>query len=522
MYSGGNNTNGRLGLGDTTNRSSPAQVGALTTWASIATGQAHTLAVKTDGTLWSWGSNGDGRLGQNIATTTNRSSPVQVGALTTWSKISASPDHSIAIKTDGTLWSWGNNDVGQLLLGDTINRSSPVQVGTLTTWLNLPDHLNAHSVVTRTPATVTWGELYAVGTNGDGLLGQSDIINRSSPVQVGALTTWSSLFSGTGNSAAIKTDGTLWTWGSSGDGVGGRSDTISRSSPVQVGALTTWSKVVGNQANGFAALAIKTDGTLWAWGANGGYVGGVLGDGTTVSKSSPIQVGALTAWSKISVGGFNHVLAIKTDGTMWSWGGGSLTNAGLGQNDLISRSSPVQVGALTTWLNIAAGYYTSAAIKTDGTLWSWGRNNTGSSAGALGLDDTINRSSPVQVGALTTWSKISKSNYHTMAIKTDGTLWGWGKNSTYGALGDGTTISRSSPVQIGELTTWYNVYCSAGGPFTFAIKTDGTMWSWGQNTSGQLMLGDVIHRSSPVQVGVLTTWLNVAGSYYSTLAIKTS
>jgi alpha-tubulin suppressor-like RCC1 family protein len=361
------------------------------------------------------------------------------------------------------------------------------------------------------PAPDAGGALYAVGLNTYGQLGQSDLVARSSPVQVGALTTWLSLFAGATNVAAIKNDGTLWTWGLGTDGVGGRGDTLNRSSPVQVGALTTWLTIDGTiSANGWAALAIKTDGTLWSWGSS---VSGILGQNDTIFRSSPVQVGALTTWSKISVGHYNHVLAVKTDGTLWSWGGG---HAGLGQNNLISRSSPVQVGALTTWLNVAAGYYTGAAIKTDGTLWGWGYH---SFAGATGLNEAINRSSPVQVGALTTWSTISKSNYSTMAIKTDGTLWAWGSN-TYGGLGQSDTINRSSPVQIGVLTNWSKADIGSLNS-AIAIKTDGTLWSWGQNTHGQLLLGDTINRSSPVQVGALTTWLNISAGRYGTLATAT-
>ena len=134
LYSWGQNNYGQLGLGNTTYYSSPVQVGALTTWVGISCGSAHTLATKTDGTLWSWGRNNSGQLG--LGNTTNYSSPKQVGALTTWSKVANGiGENTAAIKTDGTLWSWGYNAYGQLGLGDITNRSSPVQVGALTTWL---------------------------------------------------------------------------------------------------------------------------------------------------------------------------------------------------------------------------------------------------------------------------------------------------------------------------------------------------------------------------------------------------
>ena len=176
---------------------------------------------------------------------------------------------------------------------------------------------------------------------------------------------------------------------------------------------------------------------LWGWGANDI---GQLGLGNTTSYSSPKQVGALTTWSKIS-GGF-HGLAIKTDGTMWSWGNNGQGRLGLG--DTTNRSSPVQVGALTNWSSISAFTSHNLAIKTDGTMWSWGYNV---STGRLGLGNTTNYSSPMQIGALTTWSSISAGYYHTLATKTDGTLWTWGLNSygSLGILGLGDTDNRSSP-----------------------------------------------------------------------------
>ena len=172
-------------------------------------------------------------------------------------------------------------------------------------------------------------------------------------------------------------------------------------------------------------LAVKTDGTLWAWGraANGG-----LGDGTTVAKSSPVQVGALTTWATVLASTARHSLAVKTDGTLWSWGANF--NGQLGLGNTTSYSSPKQVGALTTWSKLSGGQVFSHAIKTDGTLWAWGDGGAiftpGPYAylpavparGALGLGNTTVYSSPKQVGALTTWTEVSSRDYAVLAIKT--------------------------------------------------------------------------------------------------------
>jgi alpha-tubulin suppressor-like RCC1 family protein len=353
LYAWGRNNAGQLGLNDTVNRSSPVQVGVLTTWSEIASGYGHNASVKTDGTLWTWGQNStNGRLGDN--TVINKSSPIQIGALTNWYQVACSRDNTASVKTDGTLWTWGSGTKGQL--GDN------------TTFLS-----------------------YA---------------GRSSPVQVGALSDWSQVSCGRYFTAAVTTSGELYAWGNNLRGqIGNNSSGALQnfSSPVQVGALTTWDQVACGYAH---TLAIKNDGTLWAWGYNG-Y--GQVGDNTTVNKSSPVQVGALTNWSKVS-GASDHTLAVKSDGTLWVFGRNA--NGELGLNDTVARSSPVQIGLLTTWSQVSTIATHNAALKTDGTLWTWGLN----ASGQIGDGTVIRRSSPVQVGALTNWHKVAAGVNHTAAI----------------------------------------------------------------------------------------------------------
>ena len=374
-------------------------------------GRASAVVLDPTPKLWSWGGNEFGQLG--LGNITNRSSPVQVGALTTWSNVFGGTNCSFATKTDGTLWAWGGNGTGKLGLGNTTSRSSPVQVGTLTDWSGAKISSRAYTTL----AVKSNGTLWAWGSGGYGSLGNGNTTNRSSPVQVGALTNWAEVSVGFGNVLAVKTDGTLWSWGFGINGGLGLGDTTNRSSPVQVGTLTDWSKVAAISSVG---LATKTNGTLWAWGANFyGQLG--LGD-TSPNRSSPVQVGALTNWSKIAGAGSRYVgyygsyflgffSAIKTDGTLWSWGSNGYGQLGLGDGN--GRSSPVQVGALTTWSNLSINsdmvYQTAnntALIKTDGTLWIWGSNQTG--AWATGTTSPVRRSSPVQVLSGTSgWDWVS-------------------------------------------------------------------------------------------------------------------
>lgn len=348
--------------------------------------------------LYSWGSNTYGELGQNNVIF--RSSPVQVGALANWNTVQKAVQglSIFATKTDGTIWSWGQNNYGQLGLNNTTDRSSPTQVGALTNW---SDEASGQyfSIFKKTDGT-----LWSCGYNVFGQLGQNNTISRSSPVQVGSGTTWANISAGKEFAAATRTDGTLWTWGNNGSGQLGLNiaTTNYRSSPTQVGALTTWLNVACGR---YHVLAIQTDGTLWSWGSNGN---GRLGQNNLIYRSSPVQVGALTTWSKIAAGYTNSLIG-GTTGTMWACGWNVFGQ--LGDNSTINRSSPVQIGSLTTWSSISSNGYACAAIKTDGTLWAFGHNNVGQ----LGQGNTDNKSSPVQVGSLTTWLRVS-AGYSTMAI----------------------------------------------------------------------------------------------------------
>ena len=367
LFAWGNGASGATGFGDVASRSLPAQLGTLTTWTAVGTGNSNSSGVTSDGKLWTWGSNPQGQLGQGDVV--YRSVPTQVGTLTNWSTVSSWRTAGFAIGTDGKLWAIGgsNTSVGIMGLGDRVSRSSPVQVGTLATWSKVS------SSDYRALAIKTDGTLWAWGNNTYGQLGLGDGYaagnhkHRSSPVQIGTLATWSQVGVGRTSSVGVKTNGTLWAWGQNHRGQLGLSDTVYRSSPVQIGTLITWSKVGGGK---HAAFAVKTDGTLWAWGNNdSGHLG--LGDAYVSSsnrkcRSSPVQVGALTNWASVSPGNWvDTVLALKTDSTLWAWGNNDNGPGGFG--DTISRSSPVQVGPFRSWSKIPPNASSNTlAIKNSG------------------------------------------------------------------------------------------------------------------------------------------------------------
>jgi alpha-tubulin suppressor-like RCC1 family protein len=343
--------------------------------------------------------------------------------------------------------------------------------------------------------------LFTWGFNNTGQLAANSVIQRSSPVQVGALTTWTRVGGNNGTSIGIQSDGTLWTWGNSDAGLLGTGLAFPAqpytSSPIQVGG-TTWAEVAdGNPSQHMAA--IRTDGTLWLWGSNSV---GQLGDNTANNRSSPVQtVSGGANWAQVSLGE-SHSTAIKTDGTLWTWG--LNTYGQLGDNSITTRVSPVQIAG-TTWKQVSGGASHLAAVKTDGTLWTWGAGTFG----RLGLGDEVNRSSPVQVGGLTDWDEVHCGYNHTLALKTDGTLWAIGGANNAGQLGLGSTAHQSSPIQIGVATDWIHV---RGGLLqTAAIRFSGTLWTWGDNFNGGLGLNNTTNQSTPAQVGSLTGWQFVDG-----------
>jgi len=359
-----------------------------------------------------------------------------------------------------------------------------------------------------TPPLGIGRQLWVWGNNNNGALGTSNTTTYSSPVQVGALTDWYETVSGYLTGFGLKADGTLWSWGQNNYGQLGLGTTTYYSSPVQVGALTTWSSLGGSY---YQTAVIKGDGTLWTWGRGTYY--GALGLGNTTNYSSPKQVGALTDWAQASCGTW-CTLVVKTDGTLWGFGRNNQGQLGVGNTT--DYSSPVQVGALTDWAVIYMRSFQATALKTDGTIWTWGANTTG----AGGQSNTTKYSSPVQVGALTTWATIGPgsetdldNSAWVMAIKTDGTLWAWGEGSD-GQLGLGNSTNYSSPKQVGALTTWSKV--TGARKSSYGIKTDGTMWVWGDGSDGALGRGDTTSFDSPVQLGSLTTWVSTGSQNFHT------
>jgi hypothetical protein len=367
------------------------------------------------------------------------------------------------------------------------------------------------------PELWTWGEGF-FGVNGN--FNTANL--RTTPVTTFAGgTNWKQVSAGHFRAAATKTDGTLWTWGAGDDGSLGSGANFSvRETPITTFAGgTNWRQV----SVGYHMSAIKTDGTLWTWGGN---FNGQLGNSTVFAvgnRSTPVTTFAGgTNWRQVS-SGFNSTAAIKTDGTLWTWGINNSRQLGnAGTTSAIDISTPVTTFAGgTNWKQVSANISHMAAIKTDGTLWTWG------AAYILGNGIvTGNRSTPVTTFAGgTNWKQVGTGGYTTAAIKTDGTLWVWGF-AARGVLGNGiTTGDISTPITtFAGGTNWKQVAC--GQYHMSAIKTDGTLWTWGYTTNG--ILGNATggysgnsNVSTPITTFAGgTNWKQVHATRRNTLAIK--
>ncbi len=292
----------------------------------------------------------------------------------------------------------------------------------------------------------------------------------------------------------LKPDGTLFTVNWSDYQPAGQyiSD---RSLPPEVLSAIPWARIGAGERH---ELAIKIDGTLWAWGQNRC---GQLGIGNVQRQKEPTLVGTDRDWVQ-AAGGRCHTLALKADGSLWAWGLNS--DGQLGNGSLTQQVTPVKIGE--GFASIAARSNHSFAIKTDGSLWAWGENQYGQ----LGTGSTRSEHRPTLVG--NGYSQVSAGSYHTVAIKTDGSLWSWGGNFR-GQLGDGTTTQRMQPVLVGQGFK----QVAAGGYHTLAIKSDGSRWGWGANDFSQLGNGrrGPGNQTSPERVDQYQQWEGVDATFFS-------
>ncbi|WP_395739382.1 choice-of-anchor D domain-containing protein [Prosthecobacter sp.] len=544
----GSNPYGQLGNNSTTQSNVPVAVvttGVLAgkTAVSIAAGTYHSLAVCSDGTVAAWGYNAYGQLGNS--TTTNSSVPVAVttsGVLSgkTVTAASTGSYHSLAVCSDGTTAAWGYNNYGQLGNNSLSSTSSiPVAVTTSGTALAGKTVIavsggSYHSVALCSDSTVAaWGK-NSTGQLGNGGFGTSLVPLSVSAAGVLAGKTVTAAAGGGSHSVALCSDGSVVAWGSNNNGQLGNDGSIIPIMPIPVataGTLLSGKTVIAHAVGGNHSLGLCSDGTLAAWGLN---ANGQLGNNSTINTSVPVAVttsGVLAGKTVIAVSaGASHSLALCSDGTVAAWG---LNSTGqLGNNSTTQSLVPVAVttsGVLSgkTVVAVSAGSSYSLALCSDGTVAAWGFN----SSGQLGNNSTTQSLVPVLVntsGVLSgkTVVSLSAGSAHSMALCSDGTVTTWGYNG-YGQLGNSSTTQSSVPVAVttsGVLSGKTVTAVSAGYYHSLALCSDGTVYDWGYNVSGQLGNNSTTNSSVPVAVvttGVLAgkTVVSIIGGYNHSTAL---
>jgi alpha-tubulin suppressor-like RCC1 family protein len=414
-------------------REAPRPTGP-TTWKALAAGRSTNLGVKQDGSLWIWGWNGqgggDGRLERSARITGNRLPialpPTRIGSENDWASVSVGDSSLMAVKTNGTLWRLTHMRGGHSLDDDG----------------DLADGPAPPSAATAVP----------------------------SPQQLGTDADWLQVSTARSHTLSVRRDGSLWGWGLNMDGELGDGTREERKAPVRIGK-ERWRTVV---TGALRTAGIRADGTLWVWGwrARGGDGGG---DGDVVT--SPLQLGSDTNWAQLSFSG-GHLLAIKTDGSLWSYGSNDHGELGLGKVERSKGYALARVGSESDWITASAGDDFSVAIRRDGSLWTWGI----SYQGQLGDGSHADRLAPVRVAKDIVWRTVEAGAAHVTAEAADGTTWTWGENRQ-GQLGDGHPLVVLDPVQVQPGRTWR--FVAGDEAETIALRDDGSMWTWGLSADGE-------------------------------------
>src|SRR5690554_3012660 len=548
LWCWGFNNLGQLGLGDTATRRSPVRVGSASNWAQVSIGARHACAIRSDSTLWCWGDNGWGQFGNG--TTDSNAQPVRIGELSDWEQVSAGSFATCGVRAGGSLWCWGANGTGQLGDGSITQRLTPVPVSDVgdaqETWtrvmlsksgnfgcgLRSDQSLwcwgdNRVGQLARSPsntqstvpvqvglnqdwsdmsvgqsfvcATRTDHKLWCWGGNLRGELGDGTMINRFVPEEVAStgVVAWNAVMAGAEHVCALNSVGAAWCWGANITGQLGLRRAGTKHLPGQAASAPDFAQVSGGR---YHACGVDSEHKLWCWGAN---TKGELGLGTTLGQPAALRVGTASDWRAVSAG-VEHTCAIREPGTLWCWG--KSADGALGLGDVSSALSPVQVGLVSDWLSVSASQKHTCGIREDHTLWCWGDAASFDAGSSTTASETRE---PVQIGADEDWATIAAGPTHQCGTRLDGSLWCWGSNAS-GQLGQGNQLPAPTPIQVGAGTQWASVQVRDRG--SCGLQDDQSLWCWGVHSMGQAGVGSGEPENIllPMQVGQSADWDSLA------------
>lgn len=544
LWAWGNNQNGELGTGDFNKRSTPTEIGLNKKWIYVQAASNHSIGLTSDGELWSWGDNTFGQLGtgNNI----NQSTPIQVGNNFDWTQITTKGNFSLAKKVDGTIWAWGENQLGQCGDNTTTNVLSPKQIGNNDTWKEVFAGKNHAGAITSYGAIFLWGD------NNQNQIDSTSTAFYNSPQKINIGKNFTKLALGENHSIALKANGSIWGWGSNQMNQISSDSLNSIVNPIKINNQNNWVAIYASKNSTFG---LQAQGSLKGWGDNtsnqiidsnatiqnpilisknnsewvslngGPYTtvaiqsnGNLFVFGDTPANGAwgyfqePQKVGNDSNW----VAGFagqNHYFGLKADGTLWAWGYGQ--NGKLGNGASNNQQTDIQVDTSHNWLEAGGTSISSLALKADGTVWTWGWNFSGN-LGSGSANNTI-RNIPGKMGIDSTWINIDAGISFLMAQKSDGTLWGWGKN-TQGQLGTGGTSDYAYPYPVNGSNSFKRFVC--GGDNGFGLTADGRLFGWGFNNSGELGKGSTGNSNFPTQVNSSNTWIDISAGQGHSLALR--
>ncbi|MBD3920228.1 hypothetical protein H8B09_15790 [Paenibacillus sp. PR3] len=503
----------QLGFPDTSTRYTPTTIPGLSNVVQIMAGNGFAAALLSDGTVKIWGNNGYGQLG--LGTTYTATSPTLVPGLTDVKQIAAGNNFMLALLNDGTVRSWGYNGNGQLGLGHNAMSMTPTLVPGLTDVMQVATG-SYHSLAVLNDGTVrTWG------SNVYGELGLGNTTAMNTPSVVPGLTGVTQITGGNYNSIATLSNGTVKTWGYNYYGQAGTGNTSTSYTPITLASESNIKYAVTSMYNSFSFL-VSSNYSVKAMGYNSYYQLG-LSDSTNRLVPTlvpnlqligvPLQMEVLDAdrlnTMNVYAGFSSYHASLYAGGTLKTWGYNNYGQLGIG--DTLNRSTPVNVSGIGNVRQIVEGAYFTAVLLEDGTVKSWGYN----AYGQLGLGDTTNRTAPAVVTGLSGVKQLAAGTSFALALMQDGSVKSWGFNG-YGQAGINDTTSRYSPTAI-ELSGVKQI--AAGGNFSLALMQDGTVKAWGYNTNGQLGLGDTTSRLVPTNIPGLTSVSQIYAGESSVYAI---
>lgn len=495
VWAWGNNKYGQLGNGTTEQNGIPQKIEGLANIIYINAGATFAFAVNSRGEVFAWGDNRYAQLGDG--TVTGRTKPIRITALKDIKKISAGYYHTLALRGDGTVYFWGNPKMNPNVYGYEFERN-PIEVDIEN--VNDISSGKSHALILSED-----GEIYTWGENSRGQLGKNIFGNSiTAPQKIELSANITKIEAGIEHNIALDDSGHVYVWGSNIYGQLGDGTNEDKCTPIMLESIYNIEDVIAGYNH---TIFIKNNDGIYMCG-NNEY--GQLGIGTTENSKLPIKISS--QYEPISIsGGLGHTVEVDKEGNIYVWGLNSSRQLGDSDNIPIDNSlRPAEVCGLENIVSVENGLYHSLALDRDGTVWSWGHN----SHNQLGDGTTIDRDKPQKI--IYDVKSISAGYYHSVALKNDGTVWAWGFNG-FAQIGQNEN-KNYSPVQVQGLTDIKSI--AAGSYHNLALKNDGTVWMWGRKNYESEQSGANKHIITPIQIEGLTNIKSIAAGFYTNFAVK--